>query len=57
MWVWSGPLFDGALPTPPEDDEGPVLVEPIDRPGVEHSDYSRDLHMDWSTLCENVMDP
>jgi hypothetical protein len=24
---------------------------------VVHSDYSRDLHMDATTLCENVMDP
>lgn len=57
VWVWSGPLFDGAAPVPSEHDEGPALIEPLDRLGVEHSDYSRDLHMDWSTLCENVMDP
>ena len=55
IWVWGGALFDGIESTPPEGDPGPVLVEPIERAGVEHSDYSRDLHMDWSTLCENVM--
>ena len=57
VWVWTGPLFDGAASTPPADAPGPATIEPIDRPGVAHSDYSRDLIMDWSTLCENVMDP
>ena len=56
--VWAGPLFDGAAPQPPSDSSvGPFVIDAIERPGVEHSDYSRDLHMDWSTLCENVMDP
>ena len=58
VWVWAGPLFDGAAPQPPSDSSvGPFVIDAIERPGVEHSDYSRDLHMDWSTLCENVMDP
>ena len=56
IWVWGGGLFESAAVTPPED-SGPALVDVLERPGVEHSDYSRDLHMDWSTLCENVMDP
>ena len=57
VWAWAGGLFDGAAAAPPTDDTGPATVEPIGRDGVAHSDYSRDLHMDWSTLCENVMDP
>jgi len=56
IWVWGGGLFESAAVTPPEE-SGPALVDVLERPGVEHSDYSRDLHMDWSTLCENVMDP
>ena len=63
VWVWAGPLFDGdgdggaAAAAPPADDAGPARVAALDAPGVAHSDYSRDLHMDWATLCENVMDP
>ena len=57
VWVWGGPLFDGAAVAPPPDDPGPATVAAIELDGVEHTDYSRDLHMDWSTLCENVMDP
>ena len=58
VWAWAGPLFEGAAPHPPVDGSAtPTLVEAIELPGVAHSDYSRDLYMDASTLCENVMDP
>ena len=43
VWVWAGPLFDYTATAPPDDDEGPVLVDAIEREGVEKSDYSRDL--------------
>ena len=57
VWVWAGSLFGGGALTPPADDPGPALVDALEQPGVSYSDYSRDLHMDASTLCENVMDP
>ena len=64
IWVWAGSLFDGAAAPPLAAEAGdnddalaPFLIDALERPGVEHSDYSRELHMDCSTLCENVMDP
>ena len=57
IWAWAGALFEGALTSPPAGDDGPATVAELEREGVAHTDYSRDLHMDWSTLCENVMDP
>ena len=68
LWVHSAALFEdsSALPStnttdvvvvPDPNDISRYLVEPIDRVGVVHADYLRDLPMEWSTLAENVMDP
>jgi phenylpropionate dioxygenase-like ring-hydroxylating dioxygenase large terminal subunit len=58
LWVHSSTLYqDKNKQSPNVSDILRYNIEPIDRPGVLHIDYFRDLPMEWSTLAENVLDP
>jgi len=54
VWVWAGALSGCGAEEPRGE---PATVAALDADGVAVTDYSRDLWMDATTLCENVLDP
>lgn len=56
IWAWAAPLVGSDAPPDLAALER-LLVPETELPGVTVLDYTRDLPMDATILCENVMDP
>ncbi len=50
IWLWAASLLDSTAEPNMQKLEA-LLVEPIGKPGVLHTDYFRDLWMDATVLC------
>lgn len=56
LWVWAAALV-GSTADPDEAALERLLIPQLTLPGVTVLNYSRDLPMDATIICENVMDP